>query len=180
MNLTGLISAFEVKNFTLDEIVALSGAQTIGLAKCKLFLGSIYSDENIDPLQGRCSRVGSDHNLPHIDTTISYAFDNAYYQILVLNKGLIHSNREFFASGRTNARVLEYAFMKQPKEGKHLDFQVFFPLSTFSFPFLQTKQIIKLPQLYFPRIEPVRCTYGACVMHEETILQFIRMNLSTI
>lgn len=94
-------------------MVALSGAHTIGLARCKVFRQRLYTDANIDrsfarSLQAGCPRVGGDDNLSHIDAATPFTFDNAYYRNLAIKKGLFHSDQELVAGGRTSAKVLQY------------------------------------------------------------------------
>ncbi|CAN6212709.1 unnamed protein product [Urochloa humidicola] len=115
-NLTELISAFSNKGFTATEMVALSGAHTIGQAQCLNFRDHIYNDTNINPgfassLKNNCPRpTGSgDSNLAPLDTSTPYVFDNAYYSNLLSQKGLLHSDQELFNGGSTDNTVRNFA-----------------------------------------------------------------------
>ncbi|XP_057458316.1 cationic peroxidase 1-like [Lotus japonicus] len=115
LDLSGLIAAFEKKNFSVDEMVALSGAHTIGQSRCSLFRSRIYSEQNIDPayarsLQGQCPRTSGvgDSNLSPIDTTPNF-FDSTYYRNLMNKKGLFHSDQQLFNGGSTDSKVSQYA-----------------------------------------------------------------------
>ncbi|KAF1878676.1 hypothetical protein Lal_00047347 [Lupinus albus] len=104
LDLNGLITAFAKKNFTTQEMVILSGAHTIGQARCTFFRGRIYNESNIDSsyaaaMQAACPFEGGDGNLSPFDTKTSATFDNAYYQNLVNLKGLLHSDQQLFVNG---------------------------------------------------------------------------------
>ncbi|XP_061349038.1 cationic peroxidase 1-like [Gastrolobium bilobum] len=114
LDLNGLVAAFQKKGFTVDEMVALSGAHTIGKARCSLFRTRIYNESNINPLfakslQENCPLIGGDDNLSPIDTTTPNFFDSAYYRNLINKKGLFHSDQQLFNGDSTNQKVLEYA-----------------------------------------------------------------------
>ncbi|KAH9668227.1 peroxidase [Citrus sinensis] len=91
MDLNDLISNFAKKGFSAKEMVALSGAHTIGQARCLLFRERIYNETNIDSefatsLKSNCPSSGGDDNLSQLDATSSVLFDNGYFQDLVNNK----------------------------------------------------------------------------------------------
>lgn len=114
LNLSGLIAAFNKKGFSANEMVALSGAHTIGKAKCAVFKNRIYNESNINPyyrrsLQYTCPRNGGDNNLANLDSTTPAFFDSAYYRNLLLKRGLLHSDQELFNGGSTDYKVLAYA-----------------------------------------------------------------------
>ncbi|KAJ1402460.1 Secretory peroxidase [Sesbania bispinosa] len=113
LNLDGLITAFANKGFTASEMVALSGAHTIGKARCLTFRQRIYNDTNIDAsyaasLQAICPFTGGDDNLAPLDTTTQNLFDNKYYSNLLSSKGLLHSDQELFNGGSADAQVQDY------------------------------------------------------------------------
>ncbi|XP_061372253.1 cationic peroxidase 1-like [Gastrolobium bilobum] len=116
LDLSGLITAFAKKDFTTEEMVTLSGAHTIGLVRCSLFRARIYNETNIDPsfataMQKVCPFEGGDNNFSPFDSTTPFIFDNAYYQNLVREKGLVHSDQQLFedGSGPTDSQVVEYS-----------------------------------------------------------------------
>ncbi|KAH9668226.1 peroxidase [Citrus sinensis] len=96
MDLNDLISNFAKKGFSAKEMVALSGAHTIGQARCLLFRERIYNETNIDSefatsLKSNCPSSGGDDNLSQLDATSSVLFDNGYFQDLVNNKVTTYS-----------------------------------------------------------------------------------------
>ncbi|KAG8079330.1 hypothetical protein GUJ93_ZPchr0007g5890 [Zizania palustris] len=116
-DLEQLISSFGSKGFTATDMVALSGAHTIGQAQCQNFRDRIYNETNINSafaasLQGNCPRTGGDSNLAALDTTTPYAFDNAYYSNLLSQKGLLHSDQVLFNGNSTDNTVRNFASNK--------------------------------------------------------------------
>ncbi|KAL4322159.1 hypothetical protein AHAS_Ahas14G0182600 [Arachis hypogaea] len=104
-DLSQLITAFSNKGFTTQEMVALSGAHTIGEARCVTFRQRIYNESNIDSsyatsLQANCPSVGDDSNLSPIDTTTPTTFDNAYFKNLQSQKGSLGLQGHFGPEGR--------------------------------------------------------------------------------
>ncbi|CAJ2655478.1 cationic peroxidase 1-like [Trifolium pratense] len=116
LDLAALISAFKKKGFSADEMVALSGAHTIGKARCFLFRNRIYNESNIEPNYAKtlqqfvpCPKSGGDNNLAPFDITTSTFFDNAYYKNLLNKKGLVHSDQQLYNGGSTDYKVVAYA-----------------------------------------------------------------------
>ncbi|KAJ0086951.1 hypothetical protein Patl1_08598 [Pistacia atlantica] len=112
-NLSDLITIFSNKGFTTQEMVTLSGAHTVGLARCITFRSRIYNETNIDPTyaaskQGVCPSAGGDNNLTPLDQSTA-SFDNAYFTDLVNLKGLLHSDQELFNNGSTDSQVRSYS-----------------------------------------------------------------------
>ncbi|XP_022893559.1 cationic peroxidase 1-like isoform X1 [Olea europaea var. sylvestris] len=113
LNLSGLISSFSNKGFTAKEMVALSGAHTIGQARCMTFRPRLYNEANIDAsfatsLQANCPRSGGDSNLSPLDTVTPTSFDNNYFTNLLSQKGLLHSDQQLFSGGSTDSQVNAY------------------------------------------------------------------------
>ncbi|XP_042492028.1 cationic peroxidase 1-like [Macadamia integrifolia] len=114
LNLSGLISSFSKKGLTTKEMVALSGAHTIGQAKCSSFKARLYNESNIatsfaTSLKSNCPTTGGDDNLSPLDTTSPNYFDNAYYKNLLSNKGLLHSDQQLYSGGSTDSQVTSYS-----------------------------------------------------------------------
>uniref|UniRef100_A0A0E0LPS1 peroxidase n=1 Tax=Oryza punctata TaxID=4537 RepID=A0A0E0LPS1_ORYPU len=115
-SLAQLISAYASKGLSATDMVALSGAHTIGVAQCRSFRTRLYNDANINTafatsLKANCpSASGSnDGSLAPLDTTTPNAFDNAYYTNLLSQKGLLHSDQELFNNGSTDNTVRSFA-----------------------------------------------------------------------
>ncbi|KAI0519792.1 hypothetical protein KFK09_007253 [Dendrobium nobile] len=113
-DLNTLISAYAKKGLSTTDMVALSGAHTIGQARCTTFRTRIYNESNIDSsfansLKFSCPSVGGDDNLSPLDLQTPTVFDNEYYKNLVNNEGLLHSDQQLFNNGSTDALVSSYA-----------------------------------------------------------------------
>ncbi|KAJ4764267.1 Peroxidase [Rhynchospora pubera] len=113
-DLSTLISAFSKKNLSTTDMIALSGAHTIGLARCTTFRTRIYNETNINStfatsLQANCPTSGGDNNTAPLDTMTSTVFDVNYYKNLQANKGLLHSDQQLFNNGSADSQVNTYA-----------------------------------------------------------------------
>ncbi|XP_051145090.1 lignin-forming anionic peroxidase-like [Andrographis paniculata] len=114
--LDALILAFDRKGFTVRDMVALSGAHTLGQSQCFLFRSRIYS--NATDIDGGfastrrrgCPQSGGDTNLAPLDLVTPNSFDNNYFRNLVQRKGLLQSDQVLFGGGgSTDAIVTEYS-----------------------------------------------------------------------
>ncbi|KAK4724667.1 hypothetical protein R3W88_027446 [Solanum pinnatisectum] len=97
-----------------EDLVALSGAHTLGFAQCSTFRNRIYSEtNNIDSTfasqrQANCPRSGGDSNLASLDPTPAL-FDSKYFSNLVSKKGLLHFDQALFSGGETDELVKTYS-----------------------------------------------------------------------
>ncbi|CAH9069247.1 unnamed protein product [Cuscuta epithymum] len=112
MDLSALISSFTKQGLDVKDMVALSGGHTLGFAQCKNFRDHIYNDTNIDKgfaaqLQNICPRVGGDSTLAPLDEGPA-TFGTKYFNNLVVNKGLLHSDQELLNGGQTDSLVRTY------------------------------------------------------------------------
>nr|A5H452.1 RecName: Full=Peroxidase 70; AltName: Full=Plasma membrane-bound peroxidase 2b; Short=pmPOX2b; Flags: Precursor [Zea mays]ABN48843.1 plasma membrane-bound peroxidase 2b [Zea mays] len=116
LDLANLTAAFAKKRLSRTDLVALSGAHTIGLAQCKNFRAHIYNDTNVNAAFATLRRANcpaaagnGDGNLAPLDTATPTAFDNAYYTNLLAQRGLLHSDQQLFNGGATDGLVRTYA-----------------------------------------------------------------------
>ncbi|XP_058088532.1 peroxidase P7-like [Magnolia sinica] len=115
-DLNRLIQLFSNKGFTAREMVALSGAHTVGQARCDKFRGRIYGGTNIDAvfatsLQATCPSAegNGDGNLAPLDPQSPNRFGNNYYQALLNRRGLLSSDQVLFNGGSTDSIVTTYS-----------------------------------------------------------------------
>ncbi|XP_007011215.2 PREDICTED: peroxidase P7 [Theobroma cacao] len=113
-NISGLLLSFAAQGLSLEDLVALSGSHTIGLARCTSFRTHIYNDSNIDAsfaksLQRKCPKSGKDNVHQPLDFQTPTSFDNLYYHNLLKMKGLLRSDQELFNGTSADCLVEEYA-----------------------------------------------------------------------
>ena len=113
-SLATLISMFARQGLSPTDMTALSGAHTIGQARCTTFRDRIYGNSNIDATfakrqQRTCPLSGGENNLAPLDAQTPRAFDNAYYQNLMAHRGLFRSDQELFSGGSQDALVRQYS-----------------------------------------------------------------------
>ncbi|TVU46470.1 hypothetical protein EJB05_06010, partial [Eragrostis curvula] len=116
-NLNNLLSKFSNKGLSTTDMVALSGAHTVGRAQCKNFRTRIYNDTDIDASFAASLRAGcpqqagaSDGGLEPLDAPSPDSFDNSYFAGLVSQRGLLHSDQALFGGGgATDGLVSSYA-----------------------------------------------------------------------
>ncbi|KAM0917466.1 hypothetical protein ACQ4PT_009501 [Festuca glaucescens] len=113
-NLNDLLTAFSKKGLSTTDMVALSGAHTIGRAQCQNYRNRIYTDTDIDGafaafLRGGCPQAGGDGNLAPLDASSPNTFDNGYFSGLLSRQGLLHSDQALYDGGSTDDLVRTYA-----------------------------------------------------------------------
>ncbi|TVU33205.1 hypothetical protein EJB05_24995, partial [Eragrostis curvula] len=114
-DLPALVAAFAAKGLGSRDLAALSGAHTVGLARCARFRTRVYCDANVSPSfaaarQQACPASGAgDDVLAPLDALTPDEFDNGYYRNLVAGAGLLHSDQELFNNGPLDAVVRLYS-----------------------------------------------------------------------
>ncbi|KAB1225697.1 Peroxidase 4 [Morella rubra] len=112
---TQLINRFKAKGLSAKDMVALSGAHTIGQARCLSFRDHIYNDSNIDSSFAKTRRSQCPKNtdgrkvLAPLDLQTPTHFDNKYYKNLLSKKGLLHSDQQLYNGGSTDSLVKTYS-----------------------------------------------------------------------
>ncbi|GMI82320.1 hypothetical protein like AT2G34060 [Hibiscus trionum] len=115
------IKLFSSKGLTIQDLVVLSGAHTIGFAHCKNFLDRLYNykgtkqaDPSIDPrllkaLKMSCPQVGGNVDIMvPFDVTTPFVFDHAYYTNIQSKLGLLSSDQGLFLDPRTKPIVQSF------------------------------------------------------------------------
>ncbi|XP_043714333.1 peroxidase 10-like [Telopea speciosissima] len=119
--LENITAKFTSKGLEMKDVVVLSGAHTIGFAKCSTFKQRLFnfnSTGNPDPtlgssllkdLQSTCpDQDSSDSNLAALDPVTANKFDNVYYKNLVNNSGLLQSDQALMGDSNSAAMVNNY------------------------------------------------------------------------
>ncbi|XP_062209237.1 peroxidase P7-like [Phragmites australis] len=115
LNLDRLVSNFASHGLSVQDLVLLSGAHTLGFSRCTNFRDRLYNETaTLDgtlaaSFRNVCPRAtgSGDDNLAPLDPTPA-RFDGAYYGSLLRNRGVLHSDQQLFAGGITDALVTFY------------------------------------------------------------------------
>ncbi|XP_071696831.1 peroxidase N1-like [Rutidosis leptorrhynchoides] len=115
-----LIKKFSDKGLNTQDLVALSGAHTIGTAACALFSYRLYNynntngpDPTIDPaflptLQNLCPNGGDGSTRVPLDTGSVGSFDNSYYSNLRNQRGVLESDAALWNEPTTQRFVQRF------------------------------------------------------------------------
>ncbi|XP_022153753.1 peroxidase N-like [Momordica charantia] len=123
-NLDGIVNKFTDVGLDLTDVVALSGAHTIGMARCAMFTDRLFnfsSSGSPDPtmettmlsdLQALCPLTDDGNKTTVLDRNSTDLFDNHYYKNLLNQKGLLGSDQILFSStaAQTTSRTLVEAY----------------------------------------------------------------------
>ncbi|KAA8546592.1 hypothetical protein F0562_002669 [Nyssa sinensis] len=114
-NTSFLLSSLATKNFDATNVVALSGAHTIGRGHCTSFTQRLYptQDSTMDKtfannLKGVCPTSNST-NTTMLDIRTPNKFDNKYYVDLMNRQGLFTSDQDLYTDKRTRDIVKSFA-----------------------------------------------------------------------
>ncbi|XP_076929047.1 peroxidase 10-like [Bidens hawaiensis] len=121
-SLDNIIAKFTSKGLNIKDVVALSGAYTIGFVQCFAFKfrlfnfsGSSGPDPSLDVslatnLQTQCpNQDDSDTRLVPLDAVTTTKFDNNFFRNLVNNSGVLSSDQALMSDNRTTAMVINYS-----------------------------------------------------------------------
>lgn len=114
-----LLSNFQSHGLNLKDLVLLSGAHTIGQARCTIFRSRIYNETSdinaglATMLKARCPTTGSDNNLAPLDGSPT-SFDTVYYKGLLQKRGLLHSDQQLFKGDGSGADGLVKYYSGNP------------------------------------------------------------------
>lgn len=116
-----LNSLFSKHGLTQTDMIALSGAHTVGFSHCNQFANRLYSfspsnpvDPTLDPTYAKTLMAGCPPNpdptlmLP-LDPQSPNVFDNSYYKNLVSGKGLLPSDQVLFTDSMSRPTVVRFA-----------------------------------------------------------------------
>uniref|UniRef100_J3MZ07 Peroxidase n=2 Tax=Oryza brachyantha TaxID=4533 RepID=J3MZ07_ORYBR len=118
MRVRELAAMFAKSNLTVLDMVALSGAHTVGFAHCTRFAGRLYGrggvDASYDPAYARQLMAACPHDVAatiavNMDPITPTAFDNTYYANLAGGLGLFTSDQELYADAASRPAVTSFA-----------------------------------------------------------------------
>ncbi|ONK56160.1 uncharacterized protein A4U43_C10F4760 [Asparagus officinalis] len=120
-NLNLLNWIFMKNNLTMTDMIALSGAHTLGFSHCNQFSNRLYSfnspsrvDPSLNPAYARqlmqaCPRNVDPRIAINMDPTTPTKFDNEYFKNLASGKGLFTSDQVLFTSSLSRPTVNTFA-----------------------------------------------------------------------
>ena len=113
-----LIALFASRGLTEEDLVALSGAHSIGFSHCDQFVGRLYDfkgtkkpDPSIDPrllkaLRMYCPPFGGNTDVvAPLDVQTPFLFDHMYYGNLQAKLGLLATDQGLYLDPRTSPLV---------------------------------------------------------------------------
>ncbi|XP_008223386.1 PREDICTED: peroxidase 40 [Prunus mume] len=111
-----LVAKFQNVNLSLKDMVALSGAHTMGKARCTTFAARLRDSTNpnapeaslefIQSLQQLCS-VSDGSTLANLDLATPETFDNQYYTNLLSGEGLLPSDQNLMTGDEQTRELVE-------------------------------------------------------------------------
>ncbi|GMY28938.1 peroxidase N-like [Fagus crenata] len=108
--LDNITTKFANVGLNVKDVVALSGAHTIGLARCATFSNRLYNFSGtgspdstmetnmLSDLQNLCPVNGDGNKTTILDRNSTDSFDNHYFKNLLIGKGLLGSDQILFSS----------------------------------------------------------------------------------
>ncbi|KAL0395793.1 UNVERIFIED_CONTAM: Peroxidase 55 [Sesamum calycinum] len=120
-NLIQLNTIFAKNNLSQIDMIALSGAHTLGFSHCTRFANRLYSfspsnpvDPTLNPtyaqqLMQECPQNVDPQIAINMDPVTPQTFDNVYYQNLVGGKGLFSSDQVLFTDPASQPTVMDFA-----------------------------------------------------------------------
>nr|XP_027076635.1 peroxidase 5-like [Coffea arabica] len=124
-NLDQITQAFAKKNMTQDEMIALSGAHTIGRSHCTSFSNRLYDfspansqDPSLDRflaalLKIQCPQGPQGDVDPNLVVPMNRSpalFENSYYRDILAHRVVLTSDQTLITSPESLSEVREYAF----------------------------------------------------------------------
>ncbi|KAI8028983.1 Peroxidase 55 [Camellia lanceoleosa] len=120
-NLNQLNTMFAKNNLTQFDMIALSGAHTVGFSHCNRFANRLYSFSSsspVDPsldssyaqqLMQACPQNVDPSIAVDMDPVTPRTFDNVYYQNLIGGKGMFTSDEVLFTNAASQSTVNDFA-----------------------------------------------------------------------
>ncbi|TYH76502.1 hypothetical protein ES332_D04G090900v1 [Gossypium tomentosum] len=120
-NLSQLNSMFAQHNLTQTDMIALSGAHTVGFSHCSRFANRLYSfspsssvDPDLDPTYVKQLKQACPQNVDpsiaiNMDPVTPRTFDNKYFKNLVAKKGLFTSDEVLYTNRASRPTVVRFS-----------------------------------------------------------------------
>ncbi|XP_050270757.1 peroxidase 51-like isoform X4 [Quercus robur] len=120
-SLNQLNTIFAKNNLSQNDMIALSGAHTLGFSHCSRFSNRLYSFSSsspVDPslnstyaqqLEGECPQNVDPNIAVTLDPVTPQTFDNVYYQNLVAGMGLLTSDQVLYTDPTSQPTIVDFA-----------------------------------------------------------------------
>ncbi|XP_042023622.1 peroxidase 40-like [Salvia splendens] len=111
-DLPTLLSKFQALGLSLQDLLALSGAHTMGKARCSTFSARLNGggpDINLEFLQSLQQLCASNTTLADLDHATPMTFDNRYFTNILSGEGLLPSDQAL-VGGVDEARALVQSY----------------------------------------------------------------------
>ncbi|KAK7286599.1 hypothetical protein RJT34_21706 [Clitoria ternatea] len=106
------LQAFTQTGFTLNEMVTLLGAHTVGFAHCNFFQSRL-NDPNMDPsLRAKLTQIcngGGNNPKAFLDQNTSLVFDNQFYNQILLKRGVLFIDQQLALDPSSKGLVTSFA-----------------------------------------------------------------------
>uniref|UniRef100_A0A6N2NIN7 Peroxidase n=1 Tax=Salix viminalis TaxID=40686 RepID=A0A6N2NIN7_SALVM len=104
---------FRAKGLTLEEMVILLGAHTVGVAHCSFFSERLQNDPSMDAnlaarLRNVCANQNTDPTVL-LDQGTGFVVDNEFYKQLLLKRGIMHIDQQLAIDRSTSGFVSRFA-----------------------------------------------------------------------
>ncbi|KAJ6763235.1 PEROXIDASE 25-RELATED [Salix purpurea] len=104
---------FRAKGLTLEEMVILLGAHTVGVAHCSFFSERLQNDPSMDAnlaarLRNVCANPNTDPTVL-LDQGTGFVVDNEFYKQLLLKRGIMHIDQQLAIDRSTSGFVSRFA-----------------------------------------------------------------------
>ncbi|XP_004493235.1 peroxidase 44-like [Cicer arietinum] len=111
-SISDALKFFNSKGMTLEEMVTLLGAHTVGFTHCNFIRNRLSNHSSMEPslrnkLVGLCSMQG-DPNV-FLDQNTSFVFDNQFYNQILLERGVLAFDQQFASDSMTKKVVMRFA-----------------------------------------------------------------------
>ncbi|KNA11623.1 hypothetical protein SOVF_133580 [Spinacia oleracea] len=121
LNADQLIQTFANRGLGIKELVALSGAHTLGFSHCASFVARVHNFSTIhetDPsmnaefasmLKKKCSRSNNNGDAGQFLDSTASRFDNDYYRQIIAGKGVFGTDQVMYNDQRTRSMIEAFA-----------------------------------------------------------------------
>ncbi|XP_041007946.1 peroxidase 66 [Juglans microcarpa x Juglans regia] len=120
-NVTQLIQSFARRGLGVNDMVALSGAHSLGFSHCSSFQARLHNfssvhgtdpsmnDEFAENLRKKCPKPNKDRNAGEFLDSTSSTLDNEYYKRIMAGKGVLGSDQALVGDYRSRWIVEAFA-----------------------------------------------------------------------